>query len=159
MYCSDDYRDDCSHKESLIRKGFPIIKAYGLEDLFYKYGVDVEIWAHVSLWMRWLKLHKSSKRKTMGEQSAVPINQRLVGLDEWKPRVHQFWWNFFKIWIFLNFRKKSLKILWIPAHLRGTCQAAGMIFDKREQQLFDLYLTIEFFWKNLKVFGHGSTTW
>lgn len=48
MYCSDDYRDDCSHKESLIRKGFPIIKAYGLEDLFYKYGVDIEIWAHVS---------------------------------------------------------------------------------------------------------------
>lgn len=52
MYCSDDYRDDCSHKESLIRKGFPIIKAYGLEDLFYKYGVDIEIWAHEHIYER-----------------------------------------------------------------------------------------------------------
>jgi len=52
MYCSDDYRDDCSHKESLIRKGLPIIKAYGLEDLFYKYGVDIEIYAHEHIYER-----------------------------------------------------------------------------------------------------------
>ena len=29
-----------------MRKGLPIVHAYGLEDLFYKYGVDLEIYAH-----------------------------------------------------------------------------------------------------------------
>lgn len=38
MYCSNENNDDCTKCESLVR--------VGLEDLFYKYGVDVEIWAH-----------------------------------------------------------------------------------------------------------------
>ncbi|XP_046665735.1 acid phosphatase type 7 isoform X2 [Homalodisca vitripennis] len=46
MYCSDDDKDDCLNDESLIRSGLPIVKWFGLEDLFYKYGVDLEIWAH-----------------------------------------------------------------------------------------------------------------
>lgn len=29
-----------------IRTGLPGIHAYALEKLFYKYGVDLEIWAH-----------------------------------------------------------------------------------------------------------------
>lgn len=29
-----------------MRKGLPIVHAYGLEDLFYKHGVDLEIYAH-----------------------------------------------------------------------------------------------------------------
>lgn len=52
MYCSTDDGDDCTHKESIIRKGFPVIHAFGLEDLFYKYGVDLEIWAHEHVYER-----------------------------------------------------------------------------------------------------------
>jgi len=46
MYCSNDDHDDCTFNESIVRKGIPLIHAYGLEDLFYKYGVDVEFSAH-----------------------------------------------------------------------------------------------------------------
>ncbi|CAG2184278.1 unnamed protein product, partial [Oppiella nova] len=52
MYCSTDDSDDCTRKESIIRKGIPVVKAYGLEDLFYQYGVDVEIWAHEHIYER-----------------------------------------------------------------------------------------------------------
>ncbi|XP_013772685.2 acid phosphatase type 7-like [Limulus polyphemus] len=52
MYCSSDDGDDCTHKESIIRKGIPVIHAFGLEDLFYKYGVDIEIWAHEHVYER-----------------------------------------------------------------------------------------------------------
>ncbi|XP_015910292.2 acid phosphatase type 7 [Parasteatoda tepidariorum] len=38
MYCSSTDGDDCTKRESVIRRA--------LEDLFYKYGVDLEIWAH-----------------------------------------------------------------------------------------------------------------
>uniref|UniRef100_A0A8C5HC66 Purple acid phosphatase n=1 Tax=Gouania willdenowi TaxID=441366 RepID=A0A8C5HC66_GOUWI len=40
MYCSDDDQDDCTRFDSYVRK------TPGLEDLFYRYGVDVELWAH-----------------------------------------------------------------------------------------------------------------
>lgn len=46
MYCSNDNWDDCNKYDSRIRKGFPYIHKYGLEELFYNYGVDVELWAH-----------------------------------------------------------------------------------------------------------------
>lgn len=52
MYCSSDDGDDCTHKESIVRKGIPLIHAFGLEDLFYKYGVDLEIWAHEHVYER-----------------------------------------------------------------------------------------------------------
>lgn len=46
MYCSNDNGDDCSHLETLVRVGIPFTHWFGLEPLFCKYGVDVEIWAH-----------------------------------------------------------------------------------------------------------------
>ncbi|EPB68044.1 hypothetical protein ANCCEY_12869 [Ancylostoma ceylanicum] len=46
MYCSDFDGDDCTKYESIIRTGLPKTHAYGLEKLFYQFGVDVEIWAH-----------------------------------------------------------------------------------------------------------------
>uniref|UniRef100_A0A1B0FHH9 Purple acid phosphatase n=1 Tax=Glossina morsitans morsitans TaxID=37546 RepID=A0A1B0FHH9_GLOMM len=46
MYCSNTDKDDCTHSETLTRVGWPFLHAFGLEELFYNYGVDVEIWAH-----------------------------------------------------------------------------------------------------------------
>lgn len=45
MYCSNDNGDDCSNIQSLVRVGLPG-HLFGLEELFYKHGVDVELWAH-----------------------------------------------------------------------------------------------------------------
>lgn len=44
MYCSNNDTDDCTIYESIVRRR--IEGHYGLEDLFYKYGVDLELWAH-----------------------------------------------------------------------------------------------------------------
>ncbi|CAB3360188.1 Hypothetical predicted protein [Cloeon dipterum] len=46
MYCSNLNRDDCTNHETWIRSGLPFLNWFGLEDLFYKNGVDLEIWAH-----------------------------------------------------------------------------------------------------------------
>uniref|UniRef100_A0A146M8T4 Purple acid phosphatase n=1 Tax=Lygus hesperus TaxID=30085 RepID=A0A146M8T4_LYGHE len=46
MYCSDNDGDDCTRHSSRVRSGVPIFNWFGLEDLFYKYGVDLELWAH-----------------------------------------------------------------------------------------------------------------
>ncbi|XP_055909497.1 acid phosphatase type 7 isoform X2 [Eupeodes corollae] len=46
MYCSNENDNDCTHSETLVRVGWPFVHLFGLEDLFYKYGVDVELWAH-----------------------------------------------------------------------------------------------------------------
>lgn len=46
MYCSNDDNDDCTKHESIIRTGVPIVHLLGLENLFYKYGVDLQLWAH-----------------------------------------------------------------------------------------------------------------
>ncbi|XP_068577681.1 acid phosphatase type 7 [Cebidichthys violaceus] len=48
MYCSDDDQDDCTRFDSYVRLGRNDTQppAPGLEDLFYRYGVDVELWAH-----------------------------------------------------------------------------------------------------------------
>ncbi|XP_042296608.1 acid phosphatase type 7 [Sceloporus undulatus] len=45
MYCSNNDKDDCTQHESIVRCGLDSHQ-YGLEDLFYKYGVDLELWAH-----------------------------------------------------------------------------------------------------------------
>ncbi|XP_007438195.1 acid phosphatase type 7, partial [Python bivittatus] len=45
MYCSNNDKDDCTQYESTVRKGLKPNR-YGLEDLFYKYGVDLTLWAH-----------------------------------------------------------------------------------------------------------------
>ncbi|KAH0631617.1 hypothetical protein JD844_006038 [Phrynosoma platyrhinos] len=45
MYCSNNDKDDCTQHESIVRCGLEPHQ-YGLEDLFYKYGVDLELWAH-----------------------------------------------------------------------------------------------------------------
>ncbi|XP_046431137.1 acid phosphatase type 7 isoform X1 [Neodiprion virginianus] len=46
MYCSNANADDCTNHQSLVRVGLPLFHWFGLEDLFYKHKVDLEIWAH-----------------------------------------------------------------------------------------------------------------
>lgn len=46
MYCTNSDKDDCTKFDDRVRVGLPYIKKYGLEELFFKYGVDLEIWAH-----------------------------------------------------------------------------------------------------------------
>eukprot|EP00066_Takifugu_rubripes_P001458 XP_003962649.1 PREDICTED: LOW QUALITY PROTEIN: iron/zinc purple acid phosphatase-like protein [Takifugu rubripes] len=48
MYCSDDDQDDCTKFDSYVRLGRQDTRppAPGLEDLFYRHGVDLELWAH-----------------------------------------------------------------------------------------------------------------
>lgn len=46
MYCSNKNDNDCTHSETLTRVGWPFLHMFGLEKLFYRFGVDVEIWAH-----------------------------------------------------------------------------------------------------------------
>ncbi|RMZ98494.1 iron zinc purple acid phosphatase [Brachionus plicatilis] len=46
MYCTNANKDDCTNFDDRVRTGLPYVQTYGLEDLFYKYAVDVELWAH-----------------------------------------------------------------------------------------------------------------
>ncbi|XP_017963624.1 acid phosphatase type 7 isoform X2 [Drosophila navojoa] len=57
MYCSNDNGDDCANHETVVRKGLPVLNFFGLEPLFYKYGVDVELWAHEHCYERMWPLY------------------------------------------------------------------------------------------------------
>jgi len=46
MFCSNKNADDCTNHESLVRVGLPFLNWFGLEDLFMKHHVDLELWAH-----------------------------------------------------------------------------------------------------------------
>ncbi|KAK9512350.1 hypothetical protein O3M35_000795 [Rhynocoris fuscipes] len=46
MYCSNQPKDDCKEFSTRVRVGLPLMEWFGLEDLFYKNRVDLEIWAH-----------------------------------------------------------------------------------------------------------------
>jgi hypothetical protein len=57
MYCLKDNDKDCFSGETLIRKGrsgtpLQIHTTYGLEELFMKYGVDIEFYGHEHLYER-----------------------------------------------------------------------------------------------------------
>ncbi|XP_067120071.1 acid phosphatase type 7-like [Centruroides vittatus] len=45
MYCSNKTFRDCSWDFTLTRNGLPLLN-YGLEEILYKYGVDLAIWGH-----------------------------------------------------------------------------------------------------------------
>jgi acid phosphatase type 7 len=44
MYCTNADTDDCTKFDDRVRTGS--VNGYGLEELFLKYGVDLEFWAH-----------------------------------------------------------------------------------------------------------------
>jgi hypothetical protein len=57
MYCLKDNEKDCFQSESIIRKGrtgddLKVVTSYGLEDLFMKYGVDIQFYGHKHVYER-----------------------------------------------------------------------------------------------------------
>ncbi|XP_068105551.1 acid phosphatase type 7 [Hyperolius riggenbachi] len=59
MYCTNMNSDDCTQLNSTTRTGLPGGQ-YGLEELFYKYGVDLEIWAHEHSYERLWPVYNST---------------------------------------------------------------------------------------------------
>ncbi|XP_068729313.1 acid phosphatase type 7-like [Montipora capricornis] len=57
MYCSNADGDDCTKYESVVRGGITSKHFFGLEDLFYKYGVDLSLWAHEHSYERLFPLY------------------------------------------------------------------------------------------------------
>nr|AYV89047.1 Iron/zinc purple acid phosphatase-like protein [Tetranychus truncatus] len=88
MYCNSLTKDDCTFRESRIRKGIPVVYELGLEDLFYKYGVDLEIWGHEHFYERlWpiynLKVYNGSLDEPYTNPSApVHITTGSAGCQE-----------------------------------------------------------------------------
>ncbi|XP_033103995.1 acid phosphatase type 7-like isoform X2 [Anneissia japonica] len=64
MYCSNTDDDDCTKANG----GFSLI-GYELEELFYSYGVDVELWAHEHTYERLLPVYKG---KVMSGSADAP---------------------------------------------------------------------------------------
>uniref|UniRef100_A0AAQ4NQ99 Purple acid phosphatase n=1 Tax=Gasterosteus aculeatus aculeatus TaxID=481459 RepID=A0AAQ4NQ99_GASAC len=73
MYCSDDDQDDCTTFDSYVRLGRNDTEppAPGLEDLFYRYGVDVELWAHEHTYERLWPVYGDQVYKGSKEQPYV----------------------------------------------------------------------------------------
>lgn len=46
MYCSNDDDEDCATVDTVTRVGLPLGRMFALEPLFYKYGVDLQIYGH-----------------------------------------------------------------------------------------------------------------
>ncbi|XP_064387181.1 acid phosphatase type 7-like isoform X2 [Halichondria panicea] len=57
MYCTTIDEDDCDHYNSVVRVGEPTVHKFGLENLFYKYGVDIELWGHEHIYERFWPLY------------------------------------------------------------------------------------------------------
>jgi len=70
MYCSNNDHDDCTTYETKTRIGFPPFYVLGMEDLLYKYGVDVAVWAHEHSYERLLPLY--NKQIMSGADSKHP---------------------------------------------------------------------------------------
>ncbi|XP_077519224.1 acid phosphatase type 7-like isoform X2 [Amblyomma americanum] len=64
MYCSNLGKRDCNSNSSIARKGFPLTKKYGLEKLFFKYGVDMHFTGHQHSYERTFPLYDGQVYKT-----------------------------------------------------------------------------------------------
>lgn len=70
MYCSNDDGDDCTKKDSLVR--------LGLEDLFYRNGVDIVLQAHEHSYERLWPMYKGVVLSKNYTNPAAPI-QLITG--------------------------------------------------------------------------------
>ena len=106
MYCSNKDKDDCTNNESVIRTGLPFIKTFGLEDLFYKYGVDLTLWAHEHSYERLWPLYNrmvrngSTDQPYTNPQAPVHIITGSAGCysghDPFKNNTHVAPWSAFR---------------------------------------------------------------
>lgn len=52
FYCSSDTNEDCSHKRSILKTCYINNNEYGLEDLYYRNGVDIIFAGHMHYYER-----------------------------------------------------------------------------------------------------------
>ncbi|VDN55988.1 unnamed protein product [Dracunculus medinensis] len=79
MYCSNFDDDDCTKYESLVRVGLPGMHNYGLEKLFYTYGIDLEIWAHEHSYERmWPLYNRTIYNGTRGPYINPPAPVHVI---------------------------------------------------------------------------------
>uniref|UniRef100_A0A1A9V3B8 Amino acid transporter transmembrane domain-containing protein n=1 Tax=Glossina austeni TaxID=7395 RepID=A0A1A9V3B8_GLOAU len=52
MYCSNKNDHSCTRLENEVRVGLPDDDLMGLEELFFRYGVDVQMWSHENSYER-----------------------------------------------------------------------------------------------------------
>ncbi|KAK2173036.1 hypothetical protein NP493_909g00016 [Ridgeia piscesae] len=80
MYCSNSNDPEhCTNKENTIRVGLPDIHAYGMEELLYRYGVDLHFTAHEHSYERvWptynLVVCNGTKSKNPYDNPGAPVN-------------------------------------------------------------------------------------
>ena len=60
-----------------IRVGLPGIHAYGMEDMLYKYGVDIHIQAHEHTYERFWPVYNLTVSMTMSNHLSCGINCQL----------------------------------------------------------------------------------
>ena len=61
MYCSSSSKlSKCRQEGQIIRSGLPLIHAFSLEKLFFKYTVDIEIFAHQHMYERLYPVYNDS---------------------------------------------------------------------------------------------------
>lgn len=113
MYCSNHDADDCTHYETLVRIGLPFTHFFALEPLFYKYGVDVEIWAHEHSYERLWPLYdykvKNGSYEEPYKNPKAPVHI-ITGSAGCKaghdPFEHEMpSWSAFRTTVFNSFRK------------------------------------------------------
>ncbi|XP_069679838.1 acid phosphatase type 7-like [Periplaneta americana] len=68
MYCSNLNSDDCTNHETWTRVGVPFLHWFGMENLLYKYGVDLAIWAHEHSYERLWPLYDYEVRNGSNEE-------------------------------------------------------------------------------------------
>ncbi|KAJ7374236.1 hypothetical protein OS493_007313 [Desmophyllum pertusum] len=88
MYCSNSDGDECTWHENAPRSGITSKNLFGMEDLFYKYGVDLGIWAHEHSYERLLPLYNwqvcngSREEPYTNPCAPVHITTGSAGCDE-----------------------------------------------------------------------------
>lgn len=60
MYCSNKNDHSCTRLENEVRVGLPDDDLMGLEELFFRYGVDVQMWSHENSYERTWPLYNNT---------------------------------------------------------------------------------------------------
>jgi hypothetical protein len=89
MYCTNADDDDCTKFDDRVRVGMPgPTLEYGLEDMFYQYGVDLTFWAHEHSYERLWPIYNYTVMNGSAEEpytnpgAPVHITTGSAGCDE-----------------------------------------------------------------------------